>query len=107
MLEVGVCVFVSTHPTRPAHELPWDFWRFPVAGLAHLFIRDTGFELIAATEGLPAKISSLVDNPPTRGVLDCRVNQGVALIVRKTHDDDQARLRWDIDITDGVKSEYR
>jgi SAM-dependent methyltransferase len=106
VLKKGGYVFVSTHPVWPEHELPWDFWRFPVAGLSHLFVRDTGFELVTATEGLPARMYSLVADPPTRGVREARVNQGVALIARKTHDYDPDRLRWEIDIGEVVKSEY-
>jgi SAM-dependent methyltransferase len=106
VLKPGGYVFISTHPTWPAHELPWDFWRFPVAGLAHLFTRELGFELVMATEGLPARIYSLVDDPPTRGVRDSYVNQGVAVIARKTHDFDPERLRWDVDVADVLKSEY-
>lgn len=106
VLKPGGYVFISTHPTWPAHELPWDFWRFPVAGLAHLFTRELGFELMMATEGLPAKIYSLVGDPPTRGVRDSYVNQGVAVIARKTHDFDPERLRWDVDVADVLKSEY-
>lgn len=106
VLKPGGYVFISTHPTWPAHELPWDFWRFPVAGLAHLFTRELGFELVMATEGLPARIYSLVGDPPTRGVRDSYVNQGVAVIARKTHDFDPERLRWDVDVADVLKSEY-
>jgi SAM-dependent methyltransferase len=106
VLKTGGHVFVSTHPVWPAHELPWDFWRFPIAGLLHLFVRDTGFEVVTAAEGLPAKMYSLVADPPTRGVREARVNQGVSLIARKTHDYDPERLRWEIDLDEVVKSEY-
>lgn len=40
----GVC-YVSTHPCWPTHELPWDFWRFPLAGLRLLFSEPTGFRV--------------------------------------------------------------
>jgi SAM-dependent methyltransferase len=106
VLKTGGYVFVSTHPVWPQHELPWDFWRFPVAGLAHLFVRPTGFEVVTAAEGLPAKMYSLAADPPTRGVREARVNQGVSLIARKTHDYDPDRLRWDVDVGEVVKSEY-
>lgn len=106
VLKPGGLLFISTHPTWPAHELPWDFWRFPVAGLAHLFIQETGFELVRATEGLPARAYSLVADPPTRGLYNFRLNQGVSLIARKVGEYDTEKLRWDIDVAQVVRSEY-
>lgn len=106
VLKPGGLVFVSTHPNWPAHELPWDFWRFPVAGLAHLFIPETGFELVAATEGLPAKVYSLTNDPATRGLHAFHVNLAVGVLARKIGDFDPERLRWEIDVGKVVRSEY-
>ena len=106
VLKPGGLVFVSTHPAWPAHELPWDFWRFPEAGLAHLFAPPTGFELVRAAEGAPAKIYALRDDPPTRGLRHFHVNLGVAVIARKTHDYDPDKLRWDVDMANAVRTEY-
>jgi SAM-dependent methyltransferase len=106
VLKPGGYVFVSTHPAWPAHELPWDFWRFPVAGLVHLLGPVTGFEVVSAAEGLPAKIYSLSDDPPTRGLRDFHVNLGVAVIARKVADCDPERLRWDVDTATAVTGEY-
>jgi SAM-dependent methyltransferase len=106
VLKPGGYVFIATHPSWPAHELPWDFWRFPVAGLAHLLIPETGFEVVMATEGVPAKIYSISPDPLTRGVRYGVVNLGVAIIARKIADYDADKLRWDIDMTDVVRSEY-
>lgn len=106
VLKPGGYVFLSTHPTWPAHELPWDFWRFPVAGISNLFIPQTGFELVAASEGLPCRAYSLVPDAPTRLLYRYTMNMGVAVIARKTGDYDPERLRWDIDIRSVVESEY-
>lgn len=106
VLKPGGLVYVSTHPTWPAHELPWDFWRFPAAGLASLFAPPLGFEVVSVTEGLPAKLYSLARDPNTRGVRAAHVNLGVALLARKVGDYDPDRLRWDIDIAEVVQSEY-
>jgi SAM-dependent methyltransferase len=106
VLKPGGYVFTATHPSWPAHELPWDFWRFPVGGLAHLMVADTGFELVRAVEGVPAKIYSLAEDAPTRGLRDFHVNLGVAVIGRKVGDYDPQKLRWDIDVAEVVKSEY-
>ncbi len=106
VLKPGGYLFISTHPAWPPHELPWDFWRFPVAGLRHMLIPETGFEVIRATEGLPAKIYSLVGDPATRGVRAFHVNLGVGVLARKIADYDPDKLRWDIDTGAVVESEY-
>lgn len=106
VLKPGGFVFISTHPVWPAHELPWDFWRFPVGGLTGLLSKPLGFELIAATEGLPAKVYSLVDDAPTRSLYRHGANLGVAVIARKIADYDHERLRWDIDIGEAIATQY-
>lgn len=106
VLKPGGFVFISTHPTWPAHELPWDFWRYPVAGLAHLFIPDTGFEVLRAAEGLPCKPYSLVNDPPTKPFYRYHLNMGVAVVAKKISDYDPDRLRWNIDVSKAVRSEY-
>ena len=106
VLKPGGYVLLSTHPVWPAHELPWDFWRFPVAGLSHLFIPQTGFEVVEAVEGLPCRAYSLVPDAPTRPFFRYPMNMGVALLARKTGEYDPDRLRWDIDVLTAVQSEY-
>jgi SAM-dependent methyltransferase len=106
VLKPGGYVFVSTHPTWPEHEMPWDFWRFPVAGLTHLFIPETGFEVVSAAEGLPCKAYSLVVDAPTRIMYKFKMSMAVASIARKVADYDAERLRWDIDVSRAVKSSY-
>jgi|RhiMethySRZTD1v2_1073278.scaffolds.fasta_scaffold82365_3 SAM-dependent methyltransferase len=106
VLKVGGLVFVATHPAWPPHELPCDFWRYPVAGLSTLFIRETGFEIISATEGLPCKAYSLVTDPPTRGFFKFQLNMGVAVIAKKISEYDSVRLRWDVNVNELVSSSY-
>lgn len=106
VLKPGGLVFIHSHPAWPAHELPWDFWRFPVAGLAHLLIPDTGFELVRAAEGVQAKIYSLSPDRATIALREFRVNLGVAVIGRKTGDYDTDKLRWDVDVPSVLRSEY-
>ncbi len=106
ILKPGGYVFLSTHPVWPAHELPWDFWRFPVAGLSHLFIPETGFEIVEAVEGLPCRAYSLVADAPTRGLFRHPMNMGIALVARKTGEYDTEKFRWDVDVHSVVRSEY-
>jgi len=106
VLKPGGHVFVATHPVWPAHELPWDFWRFPINGFRALFNEYTGFEIVTIAEGLPSKLYSLVWDRPTRGQFRQTLNQGVSLIARKTGDYRSDLLKWDIGTADILDTMY-
>jgi len=106
VMKTGGYVFLSTHPVWPTHELPWDFWRFPCNGFHALFNSYTGFEIVSITEGLPCRIYSLVDDAPTRRNFSRTMNQGVALIARKTGAYRSDLLKWDIEVSDVVSTMY-
>jgi SAM-dependent methyltransferase len=106
VLRLGGLCYVSTHPTWPPHELPWDFWRFPIAGLKLLFSEPFGFRVLHATEGIPAKLHSLSKDPPTRGVSGFEMSMGVALIAEKTGEYDREQLRWDVPLSSVLDSIY-
>ena len=106
VMKVGGYVFISTHPAWPAHELPWDFWRFMSGGFQALFNEYTGFELVTVTEGLPCKAYPLVDDGPTKSITSGVMNLGVAAIARKTNEYRSDLLKWDIDIADITDSTY-
>lgn len=101
----GVC-YVSTHTAWPPHELPWDFWRFPIAGLRLLYSEPLGFRVLTAAEGIPAKLHSLSPDPPTRGVSGFELSMGVALIAEKICDYDPDRVRWDIPLSSILDTVY-
>ena len=106
VLAPGGLVYLSTHPAWPAHELPWDFWRFPQGGFHALFNRQTGFEILTLNEGLPALMYSLVDDDATAHHYLHPVNQGVALIAKKVGPCDETDLRWDIAVGDVLDTMY-
>lgn len=106
VLKPGGHVFVSTHPVWPAHELPWDFWRFMEHGMHCLFNKATGFEIISLTEGLPGRVFSLVGDPALRDNYLHTVNQGIAVLARKISEYDREKLRWDLAPTDIMDSLY-
>lgn len=106
VLKTGGYVFVATHVVWPAHELPWDFWRFPSSGFHALFNKYTGFEIVSLAEGLPCNTYSLVDDAPTRGNCFGTTNQGVSVIARKTGNYRSDLLKWDIDVSDVVDTMY-
>jgi SAM-dependent methyltransferase len=106
VLKPGGYVYLSTHPLWPEHEMPWDFWRFPHNGFHALFNKYTGFQIISLTEGLPCKAYSLVNDAPTRRLWFRTMNQGVALIARKTNDYRSDLLKWEIEVSDVVDNMY-
>lgn len=106
VMKVGGLVFISTHPTWPAHELPWDFWRYQAGAFSALFHHTAGFELLDVAEGLPCKAYSLVLDPPTRPLFRRILNQGVAVLARKIGPARKDLLNWDIDVKEVVNTEY-
>jgi SAM-dependent methyltransferase len=95
VLKPGGMLFISTHPVWPAHELPWDFWRFSCETFKVLLNQQTGFEIVACVQGNPARIVSLSLDPTTSGVHRAQVFQSVAVIARKCGEPDIG-LRWDV-----------
>jgi|SRR3972149_546303 len=106
VMKVGGYLFVGTVSTWPTHELPWDFWRYQYNGFHSLFNKYTGFDIVSIGEGLPCKAYSLVDDIPTRGICNHTLNQGVAVIARKSGDYREDLLRWDIETSDVVLTMY-
>jgi SAM-dependent methyltransferase len=106
VLKTGGLCYVSTHPAWPPHELPWDFWRFPVAGLRLLFSEALGFRVLEATEGIPGRVHSMVDDPPTRGLPYYEISLGVSLMAEKIGGYDREKLRWDLPIEAVLHSIY-
>lgn len=106
VLKPGGLAFIATHPLWPAHELPADFWRFPVGGLVHLFGETTGFRVLRAAEGVPCKIYAIDAGGGIDGFVHCEVNAGVAILVEKIADYDPERLRWDADVTAAPEAAY-
>jgi hypothetical protein len=103
---LGGCLLVTTHPAWPAHELPWDFWRFQQNGFIALLNKHTGFEIQMSAEGLPAQAYSLVSDPPTRGLAYQPLNQGVAVMALKTGNYREDLLRWDIELSEVTRTMY-
>lgn len=95
--KVGGLVFTATHTMWPEHEMPWDFWRFPHMGFHALFNHYTGFEILDLAEGVPARIYSMINDPPTLAFQHFTVNGGVACLARKTGPYRDDLLRWDVD----------
>lgn len=83
VLVPGGLLYNGTHQTWPLHEQPWDFWRFSQHSWSTLFNAATGFEVVEAVCGEPARIHPYRSNPATRSLPDCPAYLGSASIVRK------------------------
>jgi len=104
VMKEGGLLFISTHPTFPKHELPWDFWRFSEAAFGVLLNPVTGFEQIACVEGLPCSIVPLVRDRWMKGMSVEPANLGVAVLAQKIANSD-SRLCWDVttaEVTTGM-----
>ena len=106
VLNTGGYVFLSTHPVWPAHELPWDFWRFPPNGFHAMLNKFTGFEIVSLSEGLPCKMYSLAEDAPTRTNHLATLYQGVSVVARKVGEYRSDLLKWDIDAGDVLDTIY-
>jgi hypothetical protein len=63
-----------------------------------LFCEAMGFRVLEATEGLPGRVHSMVDDVPTRGLPYFELNLGVAVMAEKIADYDREKIRWDLPI---------
>ena len=107
VLRVGGVVLIVTHPVWPAHELPWDFWRYPEGSFRALFNEYTGFVLLLCKEGLPARAYSLSDDKATRALSHSHLlKQGVAVLAVKTADYRSDLLRWDLGVGEVMSTAY-
>lgn len=93
ILEPGGVVYTSTHQTWPPHEEPWDFWRFSQHSWRTLFNAATGFEILEAVVGEPARVHACRTSPVTRGMPDSPAWLGSASLARKTH---ATTLEWPV-----------
>lgn len=105
VMKEGGLLMISTHPTWPAHELPWDFWRFSQAAFTALLNPMTGFAILSCTEGLPCRILPLGTDGSMNKMLGAPANLGVAVLARKISPPD-SRLRWDIKTEEIISNMY-
>jgi SAM-dependent methyltransferase len=105
ILKTGGLVFISTHPTYPPHERPWDFYRYSKHGLSVLLNKLTGFEIVDVCEGLPCRIIPLGFEPPMRRMQLFDAFLGVAILARKIGPAD-SRLKWDIQLKEFLDTSY-
>ncbi len=105
ILRPGGLVFVATHGTWPAHERPWDFWRFSRHAFEVLFLPEHGFDLIKSVEGLPCSIVAHSSAPPLQELAAGPAFLAVAALARK-RGPPQAGLDWPVDVTAALATHY-
>ncbi len=104
VLEPGGLVYTATHQTWPVHEEPWDFWRFSQHSWQTLFNAATGFEIVEAICGEPARVHACRTNPVTRDIPGSRAAYlGSASIVRKISD---TALTWPVPVETAARDSY-
>ncbi|MDX2022358.1 MAG: methyltransferase domain-containing protein [Deltaproteobacteria bacterium] len=105
VLKPGGRVLIATHPTWPAHELPWDFFRYQENGMRALFNKATGFDIVAVKEGLPARLIPLVLAIPYATLGFYNVNLTVVMEAVKVGEVD-SRLMWDVPVDEITDTMY-
>lgn len=105
LLKDGGLLFISTHSAWPPHELPWDFWRYPVNGFDAILNWATGFEIVEAAAGLPCTFLPFAADEPCQGALGPIAHMGVSVIARKVGPPSPA-VHWDVPLSSIVFTHY-
>jgi SAM-dependent methyltransferase len=103
ILVPGGIVFTGTHQSWPVHERPWDFWRFSEYSWQTIFNADTGFRVLEAASGEPARIHALRANPATRDLPVFPAYLGSASIVQKVN---ETTLEWPVLLNKAAQESY-
>lgn len=103
VLEPGGIVYTSTHQTWPVHEEPWDFWRFSRHTWQALFNPATGFEILEAVVGEPARIHPCRTSSVTREMHRSPAYLGSASLARKTA---ETELAWPVPVSIATSTMY-
>ena len=98
----GVAVVVS-HQCWPVHEQPWDFWRFSTWAWRTMFNEASGFEVVEAAMGEPARVVPELLQPVTAGVADGVAYLGSAALVRKIG---PTGLSWEVPTEAAAEGNY-
>ena len=99
----GGIVYTSTHQTWPPHEEPWDFWRFSQHSWSTLFNVATGFEVLEAVVGEPARVHPCRTSDVTREMYQSIAWLGSASIVRKIG---ETSLDWPVPVSAITPTNY-
>jgi len=105
VMKAGGILFVATHPTWPAHELPWDFWRYSKETFKVLLNQKTGFEIINCNEGLPASVIPHGYESSMINLHKQRTHLGISVIARKIGPS-ASNLSWNMSVNEILDTTY-
>jgi hypothetical protein len=103
VLVPGGLVFVNTPQTWPLHDEPCDFWRFSIHSWASLFNTLTGFEIVEAGQGEPARVHPMWDAPVVREMPLAPAYLSSNVIARKIS---ETRLEWPVPTEKATTGSY-
>jgi hypothetical protein len=103
VLQQGGLVFTMSHQTWPPHEEPWDFWRFSRHSWQTLFNPATGFEIVEAVCGEPARLHPVRATPVTRDMPASLCWLGSTCLARKVKD---TTLDWPVPMRTATAGNY-
>jgi hypothetical protein len=105
VMKTGGITYHVTPFSWPAHERPWDFYRYSDQGLRALFSPALGFEVIDAGMFEPLRMYFDKINPGQEQFSEATGFGSAAILARKVADFDTSRFRWDVSVSDVLGSE--
>ena len=104
-LAPGGIAFHCTHFAWPAHDLPWDFWRFSDEGLKAVFSPALGFRTIKAGMYTPVRLHP-DEVPLGQEMLPLHTAYGgSAILSEKIAEIDGSRFRWQTNLDEVLSDE--
>ena len=95
VMRTGGLALVQSHQAWPAHDEPWDYWRFSKWGWHGIFNRATGFEVVESVNADPATLLSAVQTGNAAVMTNNETcYQTTVVVARKVAD---TTLQWDCD----------
>jgi SAM-dependent methyltransferase len=103
ILKAGGQAMFFTHQTWPLHDVPFDFWRFSADTWRTLFNRSTGFQVLEAACGEPARIVPEVQKSGRADLGNALGYLCSAVRIKKV---DETRLDWEVPTEDVYTGGY-
>ena len=105
VMKIGGLLFVATHPTWPAHDLPWDFWRYSKEAFKVLLNQKTGFKILHCSEGIPASIIPFGYEPSIINLHKQPTHLGISVIAKKIGPS-ASNLTWNMSVKEVLDTNY-
>jgi hypothetical protein len=103
VMKTGALGFIVAPGAWPAHEEPWDYWRYSAHSFAALFNRATGFEIIETQQGEQATLVSQRVHAAVNFASSSVCHLVSAVLFRKIG---TTSLDWPVSLSDVVQTRY-